>query len=129
MTASTAPQARARWRMTSMSSPPWPQSMATAMTSAPVSSAIQPIATEVSSPPEYASTTRSVMDVSPSATERMRRHPGRWSCDRPRLDAPVGEPQQRGCEFFPALGVAGDDQDGVVSRDGAQDGGDVAVVD
>ena len=35
-----------------MSSPPWPTSTATAITSAPVSSAIQPIATEVSRPPE-----------------------------------------------------------------------------
>ena len=44
--------ASARWRMTSRSSPPWPTSTAQAITSAPVSSAIQPIATEVSSPPE-----------------------------------------------------------------------------
>ena len=51
-TASTAPQSRARWRMTSRSSPPWPTSTATATTSAPVSSAIQPMHTEVSRPPE-----------------------------------------------------------------------------
>ena len=50
--ASTAPQASARLRITSRSSPPWPTSAATATTSAPVSSAIQPMATEVSSPPE-----------------------------------------------------------------------------
>ncbi len=50
--ASTAPQASARLRMMSMSSPPWPTSTATAMTSAPVSSAIQPMQTEVSRPPE-----------------------------------------------------------------------------
>ena len=51
-TASTAPQASARCRMVSMSSPPWPTSPATAITSAPVACEIQPIATEVSSPPE-----------------------------------------------------------------------------
>ncbi|SKS50495.1 Uncharacterised protein [Mycobacteroides abscessus subsp. abscessus] len=51
-TASTAPQSRARWRTTSMSSPPWPRSMATATTSRPVSLPIQLIATEVSRPPE-----------------------------------------------------------------------------
>jgi hypothetical protein len=34
------------------------------MTSAPVSAAIQPMHTEVSSPPEYASTTRSVTEFS-----------------------------------------------------------------
>src|ERR1017187_1002255 len=60
-TASAAPQASARSRMAPRSSPPWPTSTATAMTSAPVCSAIQPIATEVSRPPENASTTRCVM--------------------------------------------------------------------
>jgi hypothetical protein len=49
---STAPQALARAAIVSRSSPPWPTSTAHAITSAPVSSAIQPIATEVSSPPE-----------------------------------------------------------------------------
>ncbi|SLI04341.1 Uncharacterised protein [Mycobacteroides abscessus subsp. abscessus] len=49
---STAPQSSARWRTTFMSSPPWPRSMATATTSAPVSLPIQLMATEVSSPPE-----------------------------------------------------------------------------
>ena len=44
-----------------MSSPPWPTSTATAITSAPVFSARYGMATEVSRPPEYASTTRSVM--------------------------------------------------------------------
>ena len=48
-----------------MSSPPWPTLTATAITSAPVFSARYGIATEVSSPPENASTTRSVMVVSP----------------------------------------------------------------
>ncbi len=57
---SSAPQARARFLITSMSSPPWPTSAATAMTSFPVSSLIQPMATEVSSPPEYAKTTFSL---------------------------------------------------------------------
>src|ERR1019366_1404104 len=47
--------------MTSRSSPPLPRSTATAMTSAPMASAIQPMATEVSRPPEYARTTRSVI--------------------------------------------------------------------
>ena len=50
--ASTAPQSSARWRMVSRSSPSWPTSTAMATTSAPVASWIQPIATEVSSPPE-----------------------------------------------------------------------------
>ncbi|CPU65939.1 Uncharacterised protein [Mycobacteroides abscessus] len=50
--ASTAPQSRARCRMTARSSPPWPTSTATATTSAPVASAIQPMATDVSRPPE-----------------------------------------------------------------------------
>src|SRR5580658_10173097 len=58
--ASAAPQASARLRIVSRSSPPWPTSTATAITSAPARSAIQPIATEVSSPPEEASTTFSV---------------------------------------------------------------------
>ena len=61
--ASTAPQSRARWRMTSRSSPPWPTSTATATTSRPVCSPIHPMATEVSRPPEYARTTRSLLDM------------------------------------------------------------------
>src|ERR1700754_1867599 len=64
-TASTAPQSSARWRPTSMSSPPWPRSIATATTSRPVSLPIQLIATEVSRPPEYARMTRSDMNQSP----------------------------------------------------------------
>src|SRR6476660_5432443 len=60
-TASTAPQSTARCRTTSMSSPPWPRSMATATTSRPVSLPIQLMATEVSRPPEYARMTRSDM--------------------------------------------------------------------
>ncbi len=55
--ASTAPAANARWRIASKS-PPWPTSTASAITSAPHSSPIHFTATEVSSPPEYASTTR-----------------------------------------------------------------------
>ena len=51
-TASTAPQASARWRIASRSSPPWPTSSATAMTSAPVCSARYGMATDVSRPPE-----------------------------------------------------------------------------
>ncbi len=53
--ASTAPAARARWRMASQSSPPdseaWPTSTATATTSTPLFSISQRTATEVSSPP------------------------------------------------------------------------------
>src|SRR5882757_3247647 len=64
-TASTAPQSSARWHTTSMSSPPWPRSIATATTSRPVSLPIQLIATEVSRPPEYARMTRSDMNQSP----------------------------------------------------------------
>src|SRR5665648_608775 len=60
-----APQSSARCRTTSMSSPPWPRSMATATTSRPVSLPIQLIATEVSRPPEYARMTRSDMSLSP----------------------------------------------------------------
>src|SRR5215468_9759863 len=60
---STAPQARARSRMTSMSSPSCPTSTATAITSAPVRSARYGIATDVSSPPEYARTTQSPIFV------------------------------------------------------------------
>ncbi len=52
MTDSTAPASRARWRMDSMSSPPWPTSMDTATTSAPVSCFIHSMATVVSRPPE-----------------------------------------------------------------------------
>ena len=63
-TASTAPQSTARWRTTSMSSPPCPRSIATATTSLPVSLPIQLMATEVSSPPEYARMTRSDMRYS-----------------------------------------------------------------
>jgi hypothetical protein len=51
-TDSTAPQARARSRISSRSSMPWPTSTAQAMTSTPLCSFIHWIATEVSSPPE-----------------------------------------------------------------------------
>jgi len=60
---STAPQSSARWRTDSKSSPPWPRSRDTATTSPPVISARYGMATEVSSPPEYARTTRFVMTV------------------------------------------------------------------
>jgi hypothetical protein len=60
--ASMAPAASARARIASQyaSSAPgtWPTSTASATTCAPHSSWIQRTATEVSSPPEYASTTR-----------------------------------------------------------------------
>src|SRR5258708_3663696 len=60
---SEAPQASPRARNRS-SSTPWPTSTAIAITSAPYLSLSQPIATEVSSPPEYASTHRSVTSCS-----------------------------------------------------------------
>src|SRR3954469_21031648 len=92
--------------MTSRSSPPWPTSAATATTSAFVSSAIQPIATEVSSPPEYARTTRSVMTVA-------LRSVGGGSY--------AGQPAQPIGEGIAAGGVARDDEDGVVAGDCAED--------
>src|SRR6478736_3198261 len=60
--ASIAPAARARARISSHgSSACWPTSTARATTSAPHSSWIHFTATDVSSPPEYASTTRLVI--------------------------------------------------------------------
>ena len=56
--ASTAPQASARFLMVSRLSPPWPTSRDTATTSLPVRSLRYGMATEVSRPPEYASTIR-----------------------------------------------------------------------
>src|SRR2546429_4836504 len=68
--ASTAPAASARLRMLSKS-PPWPTSTARAMTSQPHSSPIHRTATDVSSPPEYARTTRA-----PTAAPLLRFEPG-----------------------------------------------------
>src|SRR5205823_12964932 len=61
-TASTAPAARARSRMASQS-PPCPTSAASAITSTPNSSPSQRTATDVSSPPLYASTTLFVISA------------------------------------------------------------------
>src|SRR5258708_23481952 len=56
-----APTASARSR-TSVSSRLWPRSSVTAMTSPPYCSASHAIATDVSRPPEYARTMRSMLD-------------------------------------------------------------------
>src|SRR5258707_798615 len=59
--ARVAPTASARSR-TSVSSRLWPRSSVTAMTSPPYCSASHAIATDVSRPPEYARTMRSMLD-------------------------------------------------------------------
>src|SRR5690606_8537151 len=131
-TASAAPHARARLRMVSRSSPPWPTSTATAMTSPPVCSARYGIATEVSRPPEYASTTRSLMIVISCAmcscsSVRCWLGPGRAALAS--SFAPVGQFEERLGDLVSAVRVAGDDEDGVVARDGAEDGRPFGVVD
>src|SRR5438270_12288155 len=99
--ASTAPAASARLRMLSKS-PPWPTSTARAMTSQPHSSPIHRTATDVSSPPEYARTTRA-----PTTTPLLRFEPG--------------HPGQAGGHLLAPIGGRADDQDGVVAGDGAED--------
>src|SRR5216683_5608540 len=127
--ASAAPQASARLRIVSRSSPPWPTSTARAMTSAPVCSAIHPMATEVSRPPEYASTTRCVI-VGPSLAwlgsgaaaaggsggrqeaGLVRPAPGTASAW---LVPPLRDAQQRRGHLAAAVRLAGDDQHRVVT--------------
>src|ERR1039458_2392921 len=110
--------------MMSRSSPPWPRSTATAMTSAPMASAIQPMATEVSRPPEYARTTRSVTGT-PYGCHRLYDDWGGstgrigW---RDRVSSLATGQGQQPAGKGPALRRAtGDDHDGVVARDGAKD--------
>src|SRR2546423_12804928 len=98
--ASTAPAASARLRMVSKS-PPWPTSTARAMTSQPHSSPIHRTATDVSSPPEYARTTRA-----PTTTPLLRFEPG--------------HPGQAGGHPLAPLGGRADDQGGVVPRHRAE---------
>src|SRR5688572_28997108 len=105
-TASTAPQSSARCRMTSMSSPPCPRSMATATTSRPVSLPIQLIATEVSRPPEYARMTRSDPDVC-GMTNLL-------------LSELLNVLEHAG-EFRAGHRLAGDHENGVITGDGADD--------
>src|SRR5438270_11534407 len=97
--ASTAPAASARSRIWSQS-PPWPTSTATAMTSTPSSSPSHRTATDVSSPPLYARTTRFAIAL-------------------PFLSLQPCE----GCESLGHRGTAGllgrDDEDRVVPRDRA----------
>src|SRR5206468_2817095 len=142
--AATAPQLRARSRITAMSSPPWPTSTATATTSAPARSAIQPMATEVSRPPEYASTTRFVITC-PLLLSRLvprrcsRAVAGRAGALPPApaapmavscpLHPPLRQPEQRLRHLFPSGRVPGDHQDGVVAGDRTEDGGPSRVVD
>src|SRR5436190_11401463 len=112
-TASTAPQSRARLRTTSMSSPPWPRSMATATTSRPVSLPIQLMATEVSKPPEYARMTRSDIDQSPLVEQL-------WV---------AVQVLEGGGEFGARHRFTGDHQDGVVTGHGPDDVGQRGPVD
>ena len=105
-----------------MSSPPWPTSMATATTSAPVCSAIQPMATEVSRPPEYARTTRPSqysfphpLQVSVSQGLRRRGWPRRSS-------SALGQGEQLRGEVGAARRVPRDHQHRVVAGHGAEDG-------
>src|SRR4051812_33877049 len=104
--------------MTSRSSPPWPTSAATATTSLPVSLAIQPMATDVSRPPEYARTTRSDTVLLLGGTG--------WL-----VSAALGEPEQPAREGAGGGGrrLAGDEQDGVVAGDAAGHVGQPGAVD
>src|SRR6266481_4795056 len=106
--ASTAPAARARLRMVSKS-PPWPTSTARAMTSQPHSSPIHRTATDVSSPPEYARTTRA-----PTLAPLLRFEPG--------------EAGQAGRHLLAPVRGRADDQDGVVAGHGAEDVGQAGPV-
>src|ERR1700730_10182235 len=136
-TASAAPQASARSRMAVRSSPPWPTSTATAMTSASACSAIQPMATEVSRPPEYASTTRCVMGLSPACVECLCRRPCAWLPvwhDRAappgaRLTPSFRELQERPRDPRSAGWLPDDHQDGAFSCDSADDGRPGRVID
>src|SRR3954451_24723044 len=105
---STAPAAAARSRITS-SSPGFscPTSTAHAMTSTPHSSRIHRTATEVSSPPEYASTTRLATMTSPSFL---------LLGD---LRSESGEAGELGGDDRPADEFIADDQHGVVAGDRA----------
>src|SRR5438445_13851556 len=99
--ASTAPAASARLRMVSKS-PPWPTSTARAMTSHPHSSPIHRTATDVSSPPEYARTTRA-----PTAAPLL--------CSSLLLRFEPGQPGQADRDPLAAVGGRADDEDGVVA--------------
>src|SRR5580693_4208123 len=138
--AATAPHASARSLIVSRSSPPWPTSTASATTSAPVCSAIQPIATDVSSPPEYASTTFSVTGAPPYCSYLLSRSrdctvtgPHGYLTARllppRRLAAALSQPQQRVGEVGTAGRVTGNDQHRVVAADGAEHGRPAGVVD
>src|SRR4051812_5580857 len=94
--ASIAPATSARWRMASQYAASacgsWPTSTARATTSAPHSSWIHLTATEVSSPPEYASTTRFAIS---SLLFRSRRGARRDGATRSRND--VHDRRLRSC--------------------------------
>src|SRR6266851_1550244 len=103
------------------------------ITSASACSAIQPMATEVSRPPEYASTTRCVMvcplPVSNACVECLCRRPYAWLPvwhDRAAppgalLTPPFRELQERPRDPRSAGWLPDDHQDGVVACDSAED--------
>src|SRR5215475_7907651 len=123
--------------MTSMSSPPCPTSTATAITSAPMRSARYGMATDVSRPPEYARTTRSVMSLLPLcvavgcvAVDFVVRGGGSRRANRLRTGLarfPAGSPagelrRERGTGRARRRSfVARHDEDGVVAGDRAND--------
>src|SRR3954451_14181832 len=118
--ASTAPAASARARISSHgSSACWPTSTASATTSAPHSSWIHFTATDVSSPPEYASTTRfAITSASPDDSQAL-----------PELDSQTRQRGKLGGDGSAAGGFGAHDQDGVVTGNGAQDVGEPGAVD
>src|SRR5205823_1661791 len=110
-----------------------------------VCSARYGMATEVSRPPEYARTTRSLMTVSPwslhgapwcavflgrfARASRRRRAPLRWSFSVPFVPAgPAGQLRRQPLTAGVVVLGAGHDEDGVVAGDGADDLGQAGPV-
>src|SRR5689334_4477835 len=95
----------------------WPRSAVYVHGTAPLSR-IHATATEVSRPPENAMPTRSPLGRVVRTLLML------GSCL-----VLLGEGQEASCDRLPALGVAGDDEDGVVAGDGAEHGVELGLVD
>src|SRR3954462_7629949 len=109
---STAPAASARVRMvpSSIDPPSWPTLTASAITSTPRLSIIHRTATEVSRPPLYARTTRLAITAPVRSSE---------SGERAQLAGDLGTGRL----------LRDDHEDGVITRDGAQDRRQAGAVD
>src|SRR4051812_41752136 len=103
--ARTAPMASARSR-TLVRSSPWPRSRVTAMISAPYFSASHGMATDVSSPPEYARTIRLIFN---KPSRQWGRPSVRMFASRP--DASKALPHRERCGIYKDRVVAGNGAD------------------